>query len=372
MLSLFVVALFVATMGGQAGAASKKAPPGDPPGNNGTVKIKQSDPTDDNSLDKSNEPHGTDCNIWLAFFDFDQGQRAIITFTGQPPSAAKDTPVYEDKGTDGKGVIISYDPAQGGQDQDGIIFPYKLGQAVQAANLKEQPQQGYHLKLTITVKDASGNDVPGALKHKVFWMAPCPAPPPTTAVASTLRIQKSQEGTGSGPFSFDLNCDHAPLNRTFTLNAGEKLDIANVPPGTTCIVTETEAKGATSTVITEDPPTGTANDGQVKTTADKATIVTFKNVFPGTGSTPAPPDADLRPAATTPAGGGGTPGTGVGGTNTGSNPGTEVLGETATKPAPTATLPRTGSNPRPLTTTGVCSLIAGGLALLTARRLRRV
>src|SRR6266516_4083643 len=90
-LSLLFVVAFVASVGGQADAASKKKPPGDPPGNNDTVKIKQDDPPKDNTLDTPNEPHGTECHIWLAFFGFDEGQKAIITFTGQPPSAPKDT-----------------------------------------------------------------------------------------------------------------------------------------------------------------------------------------------------------------------------------------------------------------------------------------
>jgi LPXTG-motif cell wall-anchored protein len=372
-LSLLFVAVFVASLGGPAGAA-KKAPPGDPPGNNGTVKIKQDDPPEDNTLDTPNEPHGTDCHIWLAFFGFDEGQKAIITFTGQPPSAQKDTPVLEDKGTDGKGVDISSDAAGGGKnDPEPAYVPENLAQAVKDAGLTEHPKQGYHLKLTLTVKDKDGNDVPGATKHKVFWLAPCSSttPPPASAAASTLRIAKAQEGTGQGPFSFDLNCDHSPLNRTFTLNAGEKLDIANVPPGTTCAVTETDKKGAESTTITEDPAFGTADDGTVKTTAEKSTIVTFKNKFPGTEVTPAPPDTDIRPPAATPAGGGGAPGTSVGGTNTSKNPGTSVLGSSETAPEATTTLPRTGNDPRPLTAAGLWTLAAGGLALLAGRRTRR-
>jgi LPXTG-motif cell wall-anchored protein len=371
LLALLVAA--VATLPASQAGAAKKAPPGDPPGNNGTVKIKQDDPAQDDTLDTPNEPHGTDCRILLAFFGFDAGQKAIITFTGQPPSAPKDTPVLEDKGADGKGVDISSDAAAGGKnDPEPAYVPENLAQAVKDAGLTEHPKQGYHLKLTLTVKDKDGNDVPGATKHKVFWLAPCAAttPPPSSAAASTLRIAKAQEGSGQGPYSFDLNCDHSPLNRTFTLNAGEKLDIANVPPGTTCAVTETDNKGAVSTTITEDPPFGAASDGTVKTTAEKSTIVTFKNKFPGTQVTAAPPDNDIRPPSATQAGSGGAPGTSVGGTNTAANPGTSVLGTSEVAPQATATLPRTGNNPRPLTATGL-SALAAGLALLAGSRRRR-
>jgi len=372
-LLLLLVALVAALSGavpGDPAGAAKKTPPGDPPGNNGTVKIKQTDPPEDDTMDHSNEPHGTDCRLWLAFFGFDQNQKADIIFTGQPPSAAKDTPVLSDKGPDGHGVDISSDPAAGGNDPEPAYVPENLAEAVQKAGLKDPNKQGYHLKLTIIVRDKDGNEVPGATKHKVFWMAPCTPQTPSSAAASTLRIAKTQEGTGEGPFSFDLNCDHSPLNRTFTLKAGEKLDITDVPPGTTCKVTETDNKGAEST-ITEDPPFGTANDGEVKTTADKSTIVTVKNKFPTGDQVIAPPgNEDIRPPSAAPAGGGGNSGTEVSGTNTAANPGTSVLGEQETRPQSTSTLPRTGGDPRPMTATGL-SALAAGLVLLAGSRRRR-
>ncbi|HYH51846.1 MAG TPA: DUF5979 domain-containing protein, partial [Acidimicrobiia bacterium] len=173
---------------------------------------------------------------------------------------------------------------------------------------------------------------------------------------------------------FDLTCNHRALDRTFTLQAGEKLDITNVPPGTVCSITETDAKGAQATRITEDPPHGKADDGEVKANAGTATIVRFTNVFPGTGSTPAPPDTDLRPPAGTPTNESGTGGTAgnTGGTGTAAtDPNTSVLGETATRPEQLATLPRTGGDSRPLAAAGLWSLVAGGLALVAGRRLRR-
>jgi LPXTG-motif cell wall-anchored protein len=238
--------------------------------------------------------------------------------------------------------------------------------------LDPHPQHGYHIKLTTTIRNADQSAVPGGVKHKVFWIkcTPPTTPPdtPSSQAASTLRISKAQEGAGEGPFGFELRCTHSPLDRTFTLKAGEKLDITNVPPGTTCVVTETDAKGAQSTTITEDPPHGKADDGQVKTTAEKSTIVTFKNKFQGTEVIAPPPNNDIRPPAAAPAGSGGNPGTSVGGTNTATNPGTSVLGESATAPDAAATLPRTGSDPRPLTAAGLSALAAGAALLAAGRR----
>jgi LPXTG-motif cell wall-anchored protein len=360
-LLLLFVALVAAVAGaipGDPAGAAKKTPPGDPPGNNGTVKVEQGDETNG---DLGNEPHGEDCRIWLEFYGFDEGQTADITFNAHAPTKAKDDkPLVSDKG-----VTISGDAAGGGPNDPDLVsreYGYDLSAAL--AGIEPHPKQGYHIKLSIeNVKNKDGSDVPGGGKHKVFWLAPCveDAAPP-----STLRISKALEGTGQGPFAFELLCDHRPLNRTFTLQAGEKLDITDVPPGTTCAVTETDKKNAESTAVTEDPPHGKSDDGEVKTNAGKATIVKFTNKFPGAGSTPAPSDNDLRPA-----GSGGNPGTSVGGTNTATNPGASVLGATETAPEAAATLPRTGNNPRPLTVTGL-SALAAGAALLAGGRRRRV
>jgi LPXTG-motif cell wall-anchored protein len=367
-----IASVGAAIPGDQAGAAPKKAdkaPPGDPPGNNGTVKISRTDPADDPNYDeKRNEPLGENCYFWLRFFDFDQGQLADVTFAAHPPTGGKD-PVT-DKGNGfgqpGDGIIISDDPAGGGQDEDAVLA-YNLTDYVR--DLNAHPQHGYHIKLTTTIRNADGSDVPGGVKHKVFWIK-CTPPAAANQTASTLRIAKAQEGAPQqGQFEFDLNCTHSPLNRTFALKSGEKLDIPNVPAGTTCVVKETNSQNAQSTTITEDPVTGEASDGQVTTTAEKATIVTFKNVFPGTGSTPPPPNTDLRPA-----GDGGSPGTQVAGvsqTNPSPEPGTAVLGATETAPEAAATLPRTGGEPWPLTAAGLWALGAGGLALLAGRRRRQ-
>lgn len=374
-ISRTLLVLFVALVAAVAGAiagdpagAAEKTPPGDPPGNNGTVKIDQSDQPEE---DKGNEPIGEDCSFWLKFYNFDQGQLADITFAAHPPTGGKDPITDKGRGfgQPGDGWEISDDPAGGGADEDAVL-PYNLTDYVRG--LDPHPQHGYHIKLTTTIRNADKSPVPGGVKHKVFWIK-CTPPPveqtPAAQASSTLRISKAQEGTGEGPFGFDLNCTHAPLNRTFTLKAGEKLDITDVPAGTTCAVTETDAKGAQATAITEDPPHGKADDGTVKTVADKSTIVTFKNKFPGDQVVPAPPNEDIRPPAGTAAGSGGNPGTSVGGTNA-ARPGSDVLAAAETAPEAAATLPRTGRDSRPLTVTGLSALTAGAALLAGGRRRR--
>jgi hypothetical protein len=345
-----LIAVLAALPGSRAGAAPK-APPGDPPGNNGTVKIDQSDVPDD---DKGNEPIGDNCLFWLKFYNFDKDQTADVSFVAHPPTAGKD-PLVD------KNVLISDDPAGGGQDEDAVIS-YDLTSYFDG--IKPHPQHGYHVKLTVTVKNADGSAVPGGVKHKVFWIKCTPAP------ATTLRISKALEGTGAGPFAFSVSCNHRPLDTTFTLAAGEKHDVTGVPPGTTCVATETDSKGATSSKVSENPPDDAA-DGKVKVAAGKPETVTFTNVFPGSGTTPPPSDSDLRGPSGGPSQAGETGGPGT----PAAAPGATVLGENLSKPATAPltlqTLPRTGAEPRPLTATGLWSLTAGGLALAAGRARRR-
>ena len=160
-----LVAVLAAVPGGRAGAAAK-TPSGDPPGNNGTVKIDQSDVPDE---DKGNEPiGGDDCTIWLKFYGFDKDQRADITFTAHPPSGTKQLIADKGPAPDHPGVLISDDPAGGGQDEDAVIS-YDLTSVVQG--LKPQAKHGYHIKLSVDVRGA-----PGSAKHKVFWINCTPAP----------------------------------------------------------------------------------------------------------------------------------------------------------------------------------------------------
>lgn len=362
-ISLLLLAALVGVVPITGAGAAPKTPPGDPPGNNGTIKVKKTDPAaDPNENNNANQPHITGCILWLSYSGFDQAQTADITFTAHPPSGNGEVLVAD------KSVAVSPDPAGGGQDQD-VVIAYNLTSAVQG--LKHQKNQGYHIKVASDTKEA-----PGGAKQKVFWIDCAPAP------TSTLRISKAVQGSGTGPFAFSLTCNHRPLDQTFTLDAGGKQDIANVPAGTTCVATETDAKGANDPPTKTETPADDAADGKVKVAGATPTTITFTNVFPGEGGTPAPSDSDIRnpqggPAGTDlPAGGGGTAGT-TGGTgtdvsgNTATQPGTSVLGETQTKPAIEATLPRTGRDPRPLTAAGLWALGAGGLALLGGRRRRR-
>jgi len=138
---------------------------GNPPGNNGTVKV------DGVPFDQlpNNEPH-VGCTFQIDFYGYDQGNLyATVIFTGQAPTGggtlATDT------------IFIGGDPAGGGTDLD-ASRTYNLSAALRG--IRAHPQQGYHVMLTVHADRSIGADV----KHKVFWVercdaTPAPAPPPT-------------------------------------------------------------------------------------------------------------------------------------------------------------------------------------------------
>ena len=95
--------------------AHAEAPPGDPPGNNGALKIIAGDLSEP---DPDNEPQIEGCLVWLQFFGYDLNQQATITFQVVPPT--------------GEGQLLSHtagisdDPAGGGQDEDATLSYFDL------------------------------------------------------------------------------------------------------------------------------------------------------------------------------------------------------------------------------------------------------
>ena len=142
-----------------SGVTEANAPPSDPPGNNGTVKI------DGVEFDShpNNQPH-VGCTFQVDFYGFDEGDLdAVVTFALQSPTKAGRTLTV----TSGQGnpstVDIGEDPAGGGTDVD-AQETYTL-----AFTGAPHPIQGYHVKLTVNAEGSIGADT----KHKVFWVEGC-------------------------------------------------------------------------------------------------------------------------------------------------------------------------------------------------------
>jgi LPXTG-motif cell wall-anchored protein len=150
----------------------------DPPGNNGTVKINAQD-----GGEISNDPH-VPCDFQLAFFGFDTNQTATITFTIHPPSGSGDVLLSETR-------TISVDAAGGGPNDPDEVIPYS-GTSFGLDRFTAQPQQGFHVKLTI---ESAG--VPGGTKHKVFWLkcvltSPSASPSVSVSPSASKSVSPSQ------------------------------------------------------------------------------------------------------------------------------------------------------------------------------------
>ncbi len=149
---------------------------GNPPGNNGTIKIDGLPLQDSNR----NEPHVA-CTFNLEFSGYDEGDiNASVRFELRAPT-------LRDSGSQvlvDDTIPIGGDPAGGAGDLD-ASRQYTLD----FTGVIPHAKQGYHVKVTIHAPGSRGSDV----KHKVFWVSPCQpetttttAPPTTTTtVAST-------------------------------------------------------------------------------------------------------------------------------------------------------------------------------------------
>jgi hypothetical protein len=138
-----------------AGAGSALAG-GNPPGNNGTVKIDGSP----FGASQGNEPH-VGCAFAVDFFGFDQGALdATATFELQPPSGNAILLVDS--------AFIGGDPAGGGTDLDAALFE-DLSGPIAASGASAHPNQGFHIRLTVEVQGSIGGDT----KHKTFWVTDC-------------------------------------------------------------------------------------------------------------------------------------------------------------------------------------------------------
>ena len=131
---------------------------GDPPGNNGTVKI-DGQPFDTHP---DNEPH-VGCVFQVDFYGYDEiDEAASVIFTAQAPTGsgeelARDT------------VDHGEDPHDGGGSEAGLDAELTVDLTTALAGYDAHPQQGYHVKLTVHAPGSQGADT----KHKVFWVEPC-------------------------------------------------------------------------------------------------------------------------------------------------------------------------------------------------------
>jgi hypothetical protein len=151
-----MLAMVVSTLSILVLSAGSAWAAGNPPGNNGTVKV-DGRPFDDAP---DNEPHVC-CRFQIDFYGYDEGDlHATATFELVPPT--------------GQGVLlvkktfIGEDPAGGGTDLDASLT-VNLSSRIARSGVDPQPNQGWHIRLTVHADGSIGSDV----KHKTFWVTGC-------------------------------------------------------------------------------------------------------------------------------------------------------------------------------------------------------
>jgi LPXTG-motif cell wall-anchored protein len=151
-----------------------------PPGNNGTVKIQTTDVDSVDNSDSANDPH-VPCSFSVVFDGFDLNQTVKIVVNIQPPSGDNNDELLNETKTFDTAHTYDY---TGADLKDLTTFTF-------------QPQQGYHLKLTIFIDGSE-------YKHKVFWLQ-CDAPttPPTTETSGggggSSSTDPGDPGTSTSP-----------------------------------------------------------------------------------------------------------------------------------------------------------------------------
>jgi hypothetical protein len=148
------------------------------PGNNGTVKI------DGEEFDThpENEPH-VGCVFHVEFYGYEEGApNANVTFHVWPPTSGMAT-ILEDT------VFIGQDDNSGGGSEAGLDAEATYDLTAWLADFEPNPQQGWHVRLTVNADGSQGADV----KHKTFRGSGCEAPPPTTT--TTVPTTTTTEAT---------------------------------------------------------------------------------------------------------------------------------------------------------------------------------
>ena len=159
-----VVMVGVLAFGVLLAGPARANPGGDPPGNNGTIKI-DGKPFDDAP---DNEPH-PGCVFQVDFYGFDAGDLdATLTFEAVAPTPGgvllTDT------------VPIGEDSHAGGGSESGLDASKTYDLSSELAGIEPQQNQGWHVRLTVNADGSQGSDV----KHKVFWVDDCAGTAPTT------------------------------------------------------------------------------------------------------------------------------------------------------------------------------------------------
>ena len=199
----------------------------DPPGNNGTIKV------DGAEFDShpDNEPH-VGCSFQVDFYGYEANIPVSMTFEVQPPTG--DAVVYTQIAT------LDGDDAAGGGSEAGLDGEFTIDLTNALANYEPQPNQGYHVKLTITADD--GNQHGAQVKHKVYWVTGCGGSTTTTTEATTSTSATTTSATTTSA----------------TTTSATSTSSATTTSATTSSATSTSGATSTSSATTTSATTSSA------------------------------------------------------------------------------------------------------------------
>jgi len=257
--------------------ARADADPGGPPGNNGTVKI------DGVEFDShpDNEPH-VGCTFQVDFYGYDEGELfADVTFEVHPPTGNE--VILEDND-----IFIGEDDNSGGGSEAGLDASRTYDLTSLLANFEPQPQQGWHIKLTVNADGSQGADV----KHKTFWVTGCETPPTTSS--STTSTSESTTSTSEATTSTSESTTSTTEKPTTTTSESTTstseatTSTTEHPTSSTESTTSTTEKPTSTTesttTTTERPTSSTASTTTTSMPASTTTTVVAGGQLPDTGS----------------------------------------------------------------------------------------
>ncbi|HJQ04700.1 MAG TPA: hypothetical protein VJ872_04620 [Nocardioides sp.] len=228
---------------GMAGLVSNPASAA--PGNNGTVKIANVGNVD-NVPD--NQPH-QGCTFTVQWFNFDGTAHATVSFTMQAPTSGS------------VAVSGNTSPSFSGGKKLNHVEAYTL---TPDPSITPQPNQGFHVTLTVNTTDSKGSDV----KHKTFWFGGCSVP--TTPPATSAPPCTSPTATATVTTTVTVTAQPAAARAVADCIATETVTVTDTvtPSSAPTSATTGTPTGGTPTLPTQ---TGGGNPESVFTPTAKAT-----------------------------------------------------------------------------------------------------
>jgi hypothetical protein len=237
LLGLLVVAQGV--LAASASGAPQAAPAKN--GNNGTVKIGTAAIDNNDQKNSNNHPH-VGCEFHLQWFGFDANvaKPVTVTFNAQPPSGDKSVVVTPLIGPSAFSFFTSA--------ADKL---YRLD----TSGLTAQPNQGYHVKVSVHVGWSNGNDK----KSKVFWTQSCVDPSASQSASASASQSASASSSASASESASQSASassSASASQSASQSASESVSQTPSVQGSSLSTSPSISPSVLGVKITRKPTSG--------------------------------------------------------------------------------------------------------------------